>query len=414
MSAKGDMFYAWTNVSDIKGECGGAVTSILKYLLESKIVDAVLTVQKGADVFDAEPVVITDPADLIKSAGSLHCGTLLLPKLIKKYLNGAKDMKIAVTCKGCDAKAMYELAKRNQINLDNVIMIGLNCGGSVSPVLARRMITEKYGIDPNDVVKEEIDKGQFIVMTKDGQHKGIKIDDLEEEGLGRRKNCQRCETKIPRQTDIACGNWGVIGEKAGKATFVEICSDKGAMVFDGAVKAGVLSTSAPDPKGLEIRDKIETVMVKMGKKNQAKQFAEIGEDTDRLKYIMAETSRCIKCYGCIENCPICYCVECSTKKAHLVKPGEVPPNFMFQMIRFAHIADSCINCGQCSDVCPQNIPNALFMHAQQVELEKMFGHKPGMDMELPVLAFAEEIDERARLNATGSDMIYENVFGEEK
>src|SRR5574344_1403377 len=156
MSAKGDMFYAWTNVSDIKGECGGAVTSILKYLLESKTVDAVLTVQKGADVFDAEPVVITDPADLVKSAGSLHCGTLLLPKLIKKYLNGAKDMKLAVTCKGCDAKAMYELAKRQQINLDNIVMIGLNCGGSVSPVLARKMITEKYGIDPNDVVKEEI------------------------------------------------------------------------------------------------------------------------------------------------------------------------------------------------------------------------------------------------------------------
>ncbi|HJJ80078.1 MAG TPA: formate dehydrogenase, partial [Methanocorpusculum sp.] len=65
-------------------------------------------------------------------------------------------------------------------------------------------------------------------------------------------------------------------------------------------------------------------------------------------------------------------------------------------------------------VCQMNIDNSLFMHAQQVELEKMFGHKPGYDMELPVLAFAEEMDERARLNATGSDMIYENVFGQEE
>ena len=55
---------------------------------------------------------------------------------------------------------------------------------------------------------------------------------------------------------------------------------------------------------------------------------------------------------------------------------------MFQMIRFAHIADSCVNCGQCSDVCPMNIDNSLFMHAQQVELEKMFGHTLGKDMEL--------------------------------
>ena len=87
---------------------------------------------------------------------------------------------------------------------------------------------------------------------------------------------------------------------------------------------------------------------------------------------------------------------------------------MFQLIRFAHIADSCVNCGQCQELCPMDIPNALYMHAQQVELEKMFGHKPGVDMELPVLGFAEEAAERARLNATGSDMIYENVFGEQQ
>ena len=138
MAAKGEMVYAWTTDADLqsKAECGGAVTALLKYALESKAVDAVLAVQKGTDIYDAQPTLITDPKDLDKTAGSLHCGTLLLPKLIKKYLDGAKDMKVAVTVKGCDMMAMYELAKRGQINLDNVIMIGVNCGGSVSPTVA--------------------------------------------------------------------------------------------------------------------------------------------------------------------------------------------------------------------------------------------------------------------------------------
>ncbi|MEA5037673.1 hypothetical protein SDC9_31762 [bioreactor metagenome] len=412
MSEKGDMFYAWTKSADIKGECGGAVISLLKYALEQKIVDVVLTVRKGYDVYDPLPVFITDPEELASCAGSLHCGTFLLPKLIKKYLNGAKDIKVAITVKGCDAKALYELAKRQQINMDNVLSIGLNCGGSVSPSVAREMIAEKYGIDPDDVVKEEIDKGQFIVMTKDGQHKGIKIDELEEEGLGRRKNCQRCETKIPRQADLACGNWGVFGEKAGKATFVEICSAKGASVFDGAVSAGAIDICAPDPKGLEIRGKIENVMIKMGKKAQKSQFDALHEGRERLTAIMNYSSRCIACRACIENCPICYCVECSTLKPHLIDQTKTPPDFMFHLIRFAHIADSCVNCGQCQELCPAEIPNALFMHAQQVELEKMFGHTPGVDMTLPVLAYAEEPEERRRLNETGSDMIFENVFRE--
>ena len=69
MSEKGDMFYAWTKSADIKGECGGAVISLLKYALEQKIVDVVLTVRKGYDVYDPLPVFITDPAELASCAG---------------------------------------------------------------------------------------------------------------------------------------------------------------------------------------------------------------------------------------------------------------------------------------------------------------------------------------------------------
>ena len=409
MVAKGDMLYASAADAAIceKGECGGAVTALLKHALESGMVDAVLAVKKGYDVFDATPVIITDPEEIAQTAGSLHCGTVLLPKLIKKYLDGARNEKLAITLKGCDAKAMYELAKRKQINLDNVVMIGLNCGGSVSPVSARKMITEKFGINPDDVVKEEIDKGQFIVITKDGEHKGISIDDLEEEGYGRRANCQRCKTKVPRQCDVACGNWGVIGDKAGKATFIEVCSDKGAALVDGATKAGALVTEAPIPKGIEIRGKVENAMLKLADKHRAAQFGALGESEDRLKFIMNETSRCIKCYQCIENCPICYCVECSTKKAHLVTPGQVPPPFMFHLIRFSHISDSCINCGQCEELCAMDIPNSLFMHSLQVEMEKMFGFTPGVNMDLPVLALVEEPTERKRLSDTGDDQIFD-------
>ena len=412
MVAKGDMVYAWTTSPELAevAECGGAVTGLLKYALENNIVDAVLAVKKGVDLYDAVPTLITDPAEIGQTAGSLHCGTLLLSKLIKKYLDGAENMRIGVTVKGCDAMGIYELAKRNQVNLDNILMIGVNCGGSVSPVAARKMIAEKFGVNPDDVVKEEIDKGQFIIVTKDGQHKGISIDELEEEGFGRRSNCRRCKMKIPRQADLACGNWGVIGDKAGKATFVEVCSEKGANLLDAAVKAGAIASEPANPKGIEIRGKVENAMLKLGDKWRARYFEELGEGKDRLKKIMDETSRCIKCYQCIENCPICYCVECSTKKSYLVEPGQVPPPFMFHLIRYAHISDSCINCGQCEEHCAMDIPNALFMHALQVDLQEMFGHTPGVDMELPVLALVEEQAERKRLADTGSDQIF-NIFG---
>src|SRR5512136_307281 len=101
---KGDMVYAWTSDSEIakKAECGGAVTTFLKQALEQKMVDAVLAVKRGQDIYDAVPTLITDPKELTKTAGSLHCGTLLLSKVVAKQLKGAKDKKIAMTVKGCD------------------------------------------------------------------------------------------------------------------------------------------------------------------------------------------------------------------------------------------------------------------------------------------------------------------------
>jgi formate dehydrogenase subunit beta len=374
---KGDMLYAWTNDAEIKkkAELGGAVTGLWKYALESRAVDAVLAVKKGKDLYDAQPVIITKSADLKDTAGSLHCGTLLLSKFVKKYLDGAKSKKIGITVKGCDVMGLVELAKRREINLDNILMIGVNCGGSVSPVAARRMISEKYGVDPDKVHKEEIDKGQFIIEYEGG-HKGISIDELEDAGYGRRSNCRRCKYKVPRQADIACGNWGVIGEKAGKATFVEVCSEKGANLLNGAVKAGVIATEAPNPKGLEMRAKVEGAMLKLGDKWRKKDFTALG--ANMWEMINRETSRCIKCYSCIENCPVCFTAAEELKKgALMVKPGEVPPNPMFHLRRFAHISDSCINCGQCEELCPMDIPLALFSHAIRVEADATFEPKLG-------------------------------------
>src|SRR5665648_42585 len=96
-----DMFYSQAKDLEIReqGECGGSVTALMKFLLEKGIVDAVLAVKSGADLYDAVPVLIDKPEDLLESAGSLHCGTLNMAKIIERYLDGARNIKIAVTTK---------------------------------------------------------------------------------------------------------------------------------------------------------------------------------------------------------------------------------------------------------------------------------------------------------------------------
>lgn len=288
---------------------------------------------------------------------------------------GQKKMKIGVVVKGCDLMGLLEEAKRNDVNLDNILTIGVNCGGSVNPTNGRKMIREKFGVDPDKVIKEEIDKGQFIIEYEGG-HKGIKIDDLEEEGFGRRSNCRRCKYKIPRQADLACGNWGVIGDKAGKATFVEVCSEKGAELVSKAAAAKKIEVESAAQKGIEIRAKVEEAMLKLGDNWRKHDFTALGANLWDI--INKETSRCVKCYSCIEKCPVCSPTLFEGREESLmVRRGMLPADPMFHLRRFAHISDSCINCGQCEELCPMEIPLALFSHAIRVETDNAFEPKLG-------------------------------------
>ncbi|MCK4729119.1 MAG: Coenzyme F420 hydrogenase/dehydrogenase, beta subunit C-terminal domain, partial [Desulfobacterales bacterium] len=224
---KGDLYLAWSSDKEIreKGESGGAVTALLKFALEMKIVGAVLAVKKrNGNRYDGVLSLITDPDEVIESAGALHFAPVNVAKEVKEYLDGAKDFKLAVPCKPCDCRAIIELAKRGQINIENVILIGLNCTGTLLPAVARRMIKEEYRVNPEDVVGEDVDNGKFVITLADGTRKERDLKELEEQGYGRRENCRRCAINIPRMADLACGKWGTKGKKA---TFIEVCSQKG-------------------------------------------------------------------------------------------------------------------------------------------------------------------------------------------
>ena len=69
--------------------------------------------------------------------------------------------------------------------------------------------------------------------------------------------------------------------------------------------------------------------------------------------------RCIKCFGCRNICPVCYCHECTLEEAALIPRGDLPPaNPNFLMTRAMHMVGRslCVYCGLCEEVCPADIP----------------------------------------------------------
>jgi len=367
-----------------KAEHGGAVSSLLKFALESGRVDSILAVKaRDGDRFDGEPALITKPEELMETAGSLHFSSPNIARFIKEYLDGASNSKTAVVVKPCDAKAIIELAKRNQIDLDNLLLIGVNCTGTLPPARSKKMLVDEFEVNPASVVAEDIEDNKLIIILKDGTEKERDLAKLEEQGYGRRDNCRRCETNIPTMADIACGKWGTTDKNT---TFVQVCSEKGADLVEAAIQGGVIKAKQPSAANIEARKNKDEAARELARQCRDKDFAELEGATteERFNYWNEQFSRCIKCYGCRDACPICYCKSCMLEADRgFVDPGEVPPNAIFPMVRITHVMNSCVNCGQCQDACAMEIPLSRLIFLLSIKLGDIFHYEPGMDVNVP-------------------------------
>jgi formate dehydrogenase subunit beta len=267
------------------------------------------------------------------------------------------------------------------MHLENLILIGLNCTGTFSPVTAKEMFKEKFGVNPTDVIKEEIEDGKIKIRLKDETEVERDLKILEEEGYGRRENCRRCEINIPTMADIACGRWGTTNEKK---TFIEVCSEKGSNLIESAIKADSIKVERPNSEAIETRRKQDALAIKLAQEWQEIDFAPFKAMSadERFSYWSSQFNQCIKCFGCRDACPICFCEHCMLEPDRgYVSGGEIPPDPLWPMVRICHVMDSCINCGQCQDACPMELPLAKLIFMLNKEIAPRFDYEPGINVE---------------------------------
>ncbi|MFN2353524.1 MAG: 4Fe-4S binding protein [Desulfopila sp.] len=101
--------------------------------------------------------------------------------------------------------------------------------------------------------------------------------------------------------------------------------------------------------------------------------------TEKFSFWMDEFVKCIKCYGCSNICPMCFCNECSLKCDDLVKKGELPPEIpVFHHTRAMHMVGRCIDCGLCEEACPSNIPLRTLYKKVNAIMDEKFDYTTGV------------------------------------
>lgn len=117
---------------------------------------------------------------------------------------------------------------------------------------------------------------------------------------------------------------------------------------------------------------------------------------EKLAFWKQEFQHCIKCYGCRDICPQCFCNICALEDDTWVETGRLPMTnpSMYHMVRAMHMTAKCVACRECEETCPADIPMAVHFRLIAQHVKEMFNYEPGADMEEkpPQLLILEEGD----------------------
>jgi ferredoxin len=236
--------------------------------------------------------------------------------MLSKYLIEAtkKEGRVLVFLKPCDTYSFNHLLKEHKVDREKTYVIGVGCGGMLDIEKLRALGVK--GIESMEELGENL-----VIHTLYGDKKFARGDVLLEK-------CATC-------------------------------------------------------KGLEHKASDElAVPDELWEWETSDRFARVSElegmtSGERFAFWRGELSRCIRCNACRNACPVCSCNKCvfdNPRSGVIAKANaDTFEENMFHIIRAFHVAGRCTDCGECSRVCPQNIPLHLLNRKFIKDINAFYG-----------------------------------------
>ena len=281
-----------------------------KALLESGEVARVIGWKKGDFYFDPAPATFESVESLNEFVYNGFCGANLSKYLIQA---SKKEGKTAVFIKPCDSYSLNQLLKEHRVDREKIYVIAVECLGKL------------------DIEKIKA-KGVASVVDASETATEVTVTTL----TGEQVTMPKADVKL-----VKCS----------------VCN-KTHQIKDEEII-------------LHEREAVDVDRFDMVKKLEA-----MTED-ERFAFWKEQLSKCIRCNACRNVCPACSCVKCvfdNPASGIAAKANDDAfEEKLFHVIRAFHVAGRCTDCGECSRVCPQNIPLHLLNRKFIKDIDNLYG-----------------------------------------
>ncbi len=280
-----------------------------KELLSGGEVARVIGWKKGDFCYDPVPAVFETVEELDSLVYNWFCGANLSKYLIEK---SKKEGKTAVFLKPCDTYSFNQLVKEHRVVRENIHVIAVECLGKL------------------DVEKIKAQGASFVT--------GVEVVDEEVKALS------PAGEVVLQKPDV------------------------------------VLTKCATCTKTHQVKD--EEIILHERPERDVDRFDEVKKleamtEDERFAFWREQLSKCIRCNACRNVCPACSCVKCVFDNPASGIDSKVNSDTfeeqMFHVIRAFHVAGRCTDCGECSRVCPQNIPLHLLNRKFIKDIDGLYG-----------------------------------------
>ena len=280
-------------------------------LLENGTVNRVIGWKAGEFYYDNTPATFTNAEEVKQLVYNGFCGANLSKYLVRE---SKKEGKVLIFLKPCDTYSFNQLVKETRIKRENVYVVGIECQGHLN--------IEKIKEQGAEGVVGIQEKGnEILVNTLYGDVNLVKGEVMLEK-------CLSCKSK----KHVAYDELLVINEMA------EVDSN---LRFSKVIELEKMTAD------------------------------------ERFAFWKSELSKCIRCNACRNVCPACTCTHCVFDNPESTIAAKANDDKfeekLFHVIRSFHVAGRCTDCGECSRVCPQNIPLHLINRKYIKDINEFYG-----------------------------------------